>query len=109
MNTRRYMPKHKYTMVFIAICTVCAAFVVQAVDDAHNTRTRQLICAWPTEVVHVSEGDTIWGIASDHHIDGVSTSELVQWLREQNNLSTACLLPGQALVVPSASASDSFS
>ena len=109
MNTRRYAPRHGYALILTVLCTLCAAFVMQAVDDAHAVRTRQLICSQPMEVMHVCEGDTIWGIASDCHIDGVSTSELVQWLREQNNLSTACLLPGQALVVPRAPAVDTIS
>lgn len=48
----------------------------------------------------VASGDTLWSIASEHAIEGLSTQDTVSVLREWNDLSTSSLTPGTTLVVP---------
>lgn len=48
----------------------------------------------------VGSGDTLWSIASEHAIEGLSTQDTVSVLREWNDLSTSSLTPGTTLVVP---------
>lgn len=101
-------PTHRQTrphfMMTVVLFLVAVLFAHAAFEDAHVRHMRTLLCAQPLELIHAQEGDTIWGIAQHHHVDGVSTYELVTWLYERNELSDSCLFPGQALVVPSSSA-----
>ena len=60
----------------------------------------------PTEVVVVSQGDTLWSICERHPVDGMSTQECVAWTKSINGLDSSCLVPGQLIEVAS-SASDS--
>ena len=53
------------------------------------------------EAYLVASGDTLWDIASQHPVAGLSTQEGVHWLMEQNGLSSALLRPGQVIVVAS--------
>jgi LysM repeat protein len=54
----------------------------------------------PAQEVVVEPGDSIWGLAGQHQVDGYSTSELAQWIYEKNSLSNSSLQPGQVLLVP---------
>ena len=109
MQVRTSAPTGNGVIVILSLCVVLVAFATQAAEEAHRSHAQQLISSQPTEVMHVCEGDTIWGIARSHQVDGVSTIELVQWLRERNGLSSACLFPGQALLVPSTSGGQDLS
>ncbi len=64
----------------------------QAVCNSLGNAQTQSICVMP--------GDTLWSIAERHAVEGVSTYDEVQWIRAQNNLSTAELRVGANLVVP---------
>ena len=48
----------------------------------------------------VDAGDTLWGIASDHAVDGLSTQDTVDVVRAWNGLTSSSLTPGTTLVVP---------
>ena len=100
MKTKSRTTKDCGAAMVIALCVTLATFAGQVADEARRLHAQQVIAAQPTETVHVCEGDTIWGIARAHHVDGVSTRELVQWVRDQNGLSSAFLSPGQTLLVP---------
>jgi hypothetical protein len=53
----------------------------------------------PTEIVQVSPGDTLWGIASDAAADGDVRSMMTQ-IERLNALESAGLQAGQKLRVP---------
>ena len=52
--------------------------------------------------ITVGAGDSLWTIASDYPVDGVSTPELVEWLKDENDLTSAALALGQSLTVADA-------
>lgn len=56
-----------------------------------------------TVAVDVLPGDTIWSIAEAHKPSGAQTSDVVDWIRRENSLSTSNLSVGQNLTVPNCS------
>jgi LysM repeat protein len=50
--------------------------------------------------VTVYKGDTIWSLAAKHKSDSIDIRKLVYEIREENNLKTANIYPGQQLVIP---------
>ncbi len=75
-----------------ALCAFREASISKSVENALEGVS--------TTTVTVRGGDTLWGLAQDHSVTGVSTKDLVSWLEAQNNLDSAQLQPGQILVVP---------
>ena len=73
---------------------------VFALDTYHSSSVDSRLDASPKETVFVVSGDTMWGIAESHRVDGVSTKELVRWMRINNNLEGSSLRPGMMLLVP---------
>ena len=82
----------------IILLIFCVALVF---DACRASRVNALIEHAPKEAVYASQGETVWGLAESHHVEGVSTAELVSWLRRSNDLESPCLQPGQELIVPS--------
>lgn len=48
----------------------------------------------------VQPGDSLWAIASEHRVPGMSTQEVVAWLQERNGLDDALLIAGTEVAVP---------
>lgn len=82
-------------LCIVALGTVAVASLVcgQAAYD------RALASPDRAEIV-VAAGDTLWDIASEHGIDGLSTEDTVHVVRAWNDLDSATLRPGASLVVP---------
>ena len=55
------------------------------------------------EPITVQAGDTMWAIAADHGVDGISTNDMVGIIMDRNGLQRASLQPGQRLLVPNGS------
>ena len=53
-----------------------------------------------TQTVHASPNDNLWSIASKCEVDGVSTYDVVQWIKVHNDLKTSSLRPGEELIIP---------
>ncbi len=54
------------------------------------------------EPVTVEAGDSLWSLATEHPIEGLSTQETSDAIRDRNQLETALLQPGMELEVPCA-------
>lgn len=52
------------------------------------------------EPITVEAGDTMWAIAVEHGVDGISTNDMVGIIMDRNGLERASLQPGQRLLVP---------
>lgn len=52
------------------------------------------------KVIIVSQGDTLWEIASGLRTNGEDIRRIVYDLKERNNLSSSVLIAGQSLIVP---------
>jgi LysM repeat protein len=51
--------------------------------------------------VTVDPRDTLWEIASEHPVEGLTTAETVAIIRRANGLASGVIQPGQVLNVPS--------
>lgn len=92
--------------LFVALLVVGSVVVASVVSDSlrHGAVSEALEGA-PTQTVVVREGDTLWGIASEHARNVVPTSQVVSWIEEANGLEGGALAVGQSLVVPAPQAS----
>ena len=45
-------------------------------------------------------GESIWSIAENHPVNGCSTAEVVEFITQENELSSSMLSSGQQLSVP---------
>ena len=93
--------------VFIAGLIVTASFVLMfAISFLRTTAlnsfaTSEMDSASQTITVH--SNDTLWSIAESNPIEGVSTEQQVNWIKEKNNLDSSLLRTGQTLEIPSVS------
>ena len=72
---------------------VVALLAASAVSDSLSRgRVAAAVGALPVETVVVEEGDSLWSIAEERPCEGVSTSELVRWIEEQNGFSGGALV-----------------
>lgn len=82
--------------VIVAVCAILAFTSLvsraQAVTDASLTAS--------TQVVSVRAGESLWSLAESHPIDGLTTQETSDIIREWNGLESATLHMGEELVVP---------
>lgn len=85
-------------LAFMAIVAVLvASFAMFVSSDASFSHALQ-----GTDLVEVSveDGDSLWSIASEHPVEGLSTQEAVDAIMRWNELDVAGLRPGQTLLVP---------
>ena len=88
--------------IFFVICAMILVLTAAAVlmDTFAASRRTSSFANVSTEVVTVMPGDSIWSIAEEHPVEGCSTSEVVDFISEQNELSTSMITSGQHLYVP---------
>lgn len=85
-------------MVSLAIIVVlCSSFAAFTSKDAAFDRALR-----GTDLVEfsVEDGDSLWSIASEHPVEGLTTQEAVDAIMRWNELDAAGLHPGQTLLVP---------
>lgn len=82
----------------LALAVVVASCVAaSALDEA---RVREATSGVSLARHVVAGGETLWAIAQDHPVEGLSTSETVAYLRTENDLADAGVSAGQVLLVP---------
>lgn len=88
--------------VFILIATTCFALLAIATDLGERWNTvasfRQDIGG--SKRVTVRSGETLWEIARTYAPGSADVRDIVDWIRENNRLSSVVLQPGQSLIVP---------
>lgn len=88
----------------VAALLVAALLLVASLSDSLTQQAiASAIEAVPTSTVTVGTGDTLWSIAEECAVEGVSTRDLVSWIEEENDLEGGLIVPGQVLVVPASS------
>lgn len=87
------------TAVMVALAAAFF-FVCSAQDAQAHSRVDDMLASAQYETVTVVSGDTLWGIAEEHSVDGVNTANMVDAIREANHLESACLYGGMQLLVP---------
>ena len=90
--------------VTVVVCTLMVAFGLLAAFMASkasvSARLSTALSTIPSQEVVVEAGDSVWGLAAQHQVDGYSTSELARWISEKNSLGSSVLQPGQVIMVP---------
>ncbi len=82
-------PLLMFVAIFFALHTGAFSLCTSTVD-----------ASIPTEFISVSQGDTLWSIAAEHPIEGMTTQQCVRWISSTNDLDGCVLVPGQAIEVP---------
>lgn len=75
--------------IMVTFCTVHSKNVAQAIGSAHRT------------TIAVQQGDSLWSIASECNVPGLTTQEISDAIVSFNHLDSTTLTPGQELTVPS--------
>lgn len=82
--------------LFVALAAAlltAQAFVRTAAHDAAAAAVEQT-------TVTVSAGDTLWGIAQEHPVAGLSSRQVIDLVKEWNGLDTGLIQTGMQLTVP---------
>jgi len=82
----------------IALGVAVLAVVVLTAVSALQAPTRPEVSNWAS--VRVPENGTLWDLAREHPVSGLSTAETVTLIRTRNDLPTGSLVVGQSLQVP---------
>lgn len=90
-------------VVAFTVASLLFAAMSISLDAVREASFADAISEAGTLVVDVVPGDTIWSIAEAHKPSGTQTSDVVDWIREENDLTTSNLNIGQNLIVPNCS------
>ena len=83
-----------FTLFFVLAMSVFSARHAAYVDSVANVTY---------ETVRVQSGDSLWSLAREHPIDGLSTQETSDMIRSVNHLERGSLDAGAVLKVPARS------
>ncbi|MBQ6394768.1 MAG: LysM peptidoglycan-binding domain-containing protein [Atopobiaceae bacterium] len=94
-----FVQKLVAALVFVLFSATIVTFSFQ-LQDADAAGIDSAWNAVSLEEVVVLPGDTLWGIAEEHPVEGLTTEQLVHCIEEENGLSGAFLSVGERLLVP---------
>lgn len=86
--------------LFIASALLVSACAIPLGAQAISARLGA--AATPSIQVDVEPGDSLWSLAREYPVAGLSTNEVVSRIRELNDLDSSLLRPGEQLMVPRA-------
>lgn len=86
---------HMVFLLSVLVVLVCAAPL-----GLHGAKAHLGAASVPSVQVEVETGDSLWSMARDHPVPGLSTNEVVHLIRTMNKLDSALLTPGMQLTVP---------
>lgn len=97
-------PRTRMACWFAAALIICglllAVFLRFSVD---SSRRAQIVDSISYERVTVRPGDSLWSLAREHSVEGISTEDLVSIMKARNGVSDSLLQPGQSLLVAASS------
>ena len=82
------------------VIAISLAFVWHVSDAAQARRRQEALSQADVAIVTVLPGDSLWQIAQEHPVPGLTTDELVHVIREDNCLASAELQVGMQLEIP---------
>lgn len=86
------------TLAHVAIVAIAAVAVVAAASSSWSQPAPPQAGSWAA--VTVGPSGTLWSLASEHPIEGLSTAATVQAIRQHNRLSSSTIHTGQVVLVP---------
>lgn len=100
-------PKHSSllssVLAVFAILVLLSAMLAAMFSVAAGSRSafENALDSTPTQYVEVFEGDSLWTLAEEHPVSGMTTQETTELIRAWNDLDHATLQPGMELIVAS--------
>lgn len=100
-------PKHSSllssVLAVFAILVLVSAMLAAMFLVAAGSRSafENALDSTPTQYVEVFEGDSLWTLAEEHPVSGLTTQETTELIRAWNDLDHATLQPGMELLVAS--------
>ena len=103
-QVRRTSTQAQPSSSFLVVCAVSLMVAIALLWFVPNalakSRVSHALEGVTYETVTVHTGDTLWGIAEEHAVEGCTTAEVVQHIKSANELEDACLAPGMRISVP---------
>ena len=91
------------TIVAVAVAFTLFFVLATSVFSARHAAYANSVANVTYETVRVQSGDSLWSIAQEHPIDGLSTQETSDMIRSVNHLDRGSLDAGAVLKVPARS------
>lgn len=91
------------TIVAVAVAFTLFFVLATSVFSARRAAFADSVANVTYETVRVQSGDSLWSLAQEHPIDGLSTQETSDMIRSVNHLERGSLDAGAVLKVPTRS------
>ena len=91
------------TVVAVAVAFTLFFVLAMSVFSARHAAYADSVANVSYETVRVQSGDSLWSLAQEHPIDGLSTQETSDIIRSVNHLDCGSLDAGAVLKVPARS------
>lgn len=91
------------TIVAVAVALTLFFVISTTVFSARHTAYADSVANVTYETIRVKSGDSLWSLAEEHPIDGLSTQETSDVIRSVNHLDHGSLDAGVDLKVPARS------
>lgn len=91
------------TIVAVAVAFTLFFVLSASVFSARHAAYADSVANVTYETVRVQSGDSLWSLAQEHPIDGLSTQETSDVIRSVNHLDRGSLVAGAVLKVPARS------
>lgn len=91
---------HAVTFIVLAALVVSVLSAAWFMLDRADRSFDEALSSAPRQSVVVTPGASLWSLAEEYGIDGLSTQQTSDVIRSWNGLSTSALQPGDVLVVP---------
>jgi cell division protein YceG involved in septum cleavage len=86
-----YIKNHSYAILFVIVSLLLGIYVIFSMNDDTSSY----------EKVVVSQGQSIWKIASIYESDySMSTQDFIKWVQEHNNINSENIKAGDVLTIP---------
>lgn len=97
---RRARACRKPRLTGLEVCVIGLAVLALALCAYAGAAHRATPVVGETVTVRISKADTLWEIAQDHPVQGLSTQETVRLIRALNNMESSIIVAGETLQVP---------
>lgn len=91
------------TIVALAVALTLFFVLATSIFSARHAAYAESVSNVTYETVRVQSGDSLWSLAQEHPIEGLSTQETSDMIRNVNHLEHGSLDVGAHLIVPTRS------
>lgn len=91
------------TIVAVAVALTLFFVLATSVFSARHAAYAESVSNVTYETIHVQSGDSLWSLAEEYPIEGLSTQETSDMIRNVNHLEHGSLAAGAHLKVPARS------